>query len=42
VRAELPDPSWVTGVKGGHGFTRQPDDLVAAAVAFVRTLARAS
>jgi predicted alpha/beta-hydrolase family hydrolase len=39
VRAELPDPSWVTGVKGGHGFTRRPDDLVAAALAFVRALA---
>ena len=39
VRAELPDPSWVTVVKGGHGFTRKPDDLVAAAVAFVRSLA---
>jgi predicted alpha/beta-hydrolase family hydrolase len=39
VRAELPDPSWVTVVKGGHGFTRKPDDLVAAALAFVRSLA---
>ena len=38
VRAELTDPSWVTVVKGGHGFTRKPDDLVAAAVAFVRSL----
>ena len=38
VRAELPDPSWVTVVKGGHGFTRNPDDVVAAAVAFVRSL----
>jgi predicted alpha/beta-hydrolase family hydrolase len=38
VRAELPDPSWVTAVKGGHGFTRKPDDVVAAAVAFVRSL----
>jgi predicted alpha/beta-hydrolase family hydrolase len=38
VRAELPDPSWVTVVKGGHGFTRKPDDVVAAAVAFVRSL----
>ena len=39
VRAELPDPSWVSVVKGGHGFTKKPDDLVAAAVAFVRSLA---
>ena len=38
VRAELPEPSWVTVVKGGHGFTRKPDDLVAAALAFVRSL----
>ena len=38
VRAELPDPSWVTVVKGGHGFTKKPDDLVAAAVAFVNAL----
>ena len=38
VRAELPDPSWVTVVKGGHGFTRKPDDVVTAAVAFVRSL----
>ncbi|SDO64302.1 hypothetical protein SAMN04489867_0220 [Pedococcus dokdonensis] len=38
VRAELPDPSWVSVVKGGHGFTRRPDDLVAAAVAFAGSL----
>lgn len=38
VRAELPEPSWVTGVQGGHGFTRKPDDVVAAAVAFVNSL----
>lgn len=38
VRAELPDPSWVTVVQGGHGFTRKPDDVVAAAIAFVRSL----
>lgn len=38
VRAELADPAWVTAVKGGHGFTRRPDDLVGAAVAFVRSL----
>lgn len=39
VRAELPDPSWVSVVKGGHGFTKKPDDLVAAAVVFLRSLA---
>lgn len=38
VRAELPDPSWVSVVKGGHGFTKKPDDLVAAALAFVNSL----
>ncbi len=38
VRAELADPAWVTAVKGGHGFTRTPHDLVAAAVAFVGSL----
>jgi predicted alpha/beta-hydrolase family hydrolase len=38
VRAELPDPSWVSAVRGGHGFTKRPDDLVAASLAFVRSL----
>jgi predicted alpha/beta-hydrolase family hydrolase len=38
VRAELPDPSWVTAVKGGHGFTKRPDDVVAAALAFARSV----
>lgn len=39
VRAELPDPTWVTVARGGHGFTRKPDDVVAAALAFVSSLA---
>jgi predicted alpha/beta-hydrolase family hydrolase len=38
VRAELPDPSWVTVVQGGHGFTKKADDVVAAALAFVNSL----
>ena len=38
VRAELPDPSWVTVARGGHGFTRKPDDVVAAVLAFVGSL----
>jgi predicted alpha/beta-hydrolase family hydrolase len=38
VRAELADPARVTAVRGGHGFTKKPDDLVAAALAFVRSL----
>ena len=38
VRAELPDPAWVTAVQGGHGFTKKPDDVVAAALAFLATL----
>ena len=38
VRDELPDPAWVTAVLGGHGFTRKPDDVVAAALAFLAEL----
>ena len=38
VRAELPEPSWVTVARGGHGFTKKPDDVVAAALAFVTSL----
>ena len=37
VRNELPDPAWVTAVQGGHGFTRKPDDVVAAVLAFLAT-----
>jgi predicted alpha/beta-hydrolase family hydrolase len=39
VRAELPDPSMVTVVRGGHGFTKKPDDVVAAALTFLASLA---
>ncbi len=38
VRGELPDPSWVTAVKGGHGFTAKPDDVVSAVRGFLASL----
>lgn len=39
VRAEVPDPGIVTEVRGAHGFTRAPADVVDAVRAFVRSLA---
>ncbi|QGN57976.1 alpha/beta family hydrolase [Nostocoides sp. HKS02] len=35
VRATVPDPASVVGVKGTHSFGRAPADVVAAAVAFL-------
>jgi predicted alpha/beta-hydrolase family hydrolase len=39
VRAELPDPSWVTAARGAHGFTKKPEDVVSAARDFLTRLA---
>ena len=39
VRAELPDPAYVTGAKGTHSFGRAPADVVAAARSFLDQLA---
>ncbi len=33
VRAHVPDPTIVTEVGGGHGFTKRPSDVVAAVLA---------
>lgn len=38
VRAELPDPAFVTEVAGGHSFPRNPVDVVAAVRDFVDSL----
>lgn len=38
VRAELPDPGWVTAAAGAHSFSKQPDDVVDAARAFLLRL----
>jgi predicted alpha/beta-hydrolase family hydrolase len=35
VRAELPDPAFVTAAKGTHSFGRSPADVIAAARAFL-------
>lgn len=39
VRAELPDPTWVTAAAGAHGFSKQPADVVQATLTFLRSLA---
>jgi predicted alpha/beta-hydrolase family hydrolase len=35
VRAELPDPAWVTAAAGTHSFGRSPSDVVEAARRFL-------
>jgi pimeloyl-ACP methyl ester carboxylesterase len=39
VRAELPDPAYVTEANGTHSFGRAPADVVAAATGFLLGLA---
>jgi len=39
VRAELPDPAYVTEARGTHSFGRAPADVVAAARSFLDQLA---
>lgn len=42
VRAHCPDPATVVAVAGGHGFTRRPDDVLEAVLAFLDVVAGGS
>jgi predicted alpha/beta-hydrolase family hydrolase len=41
VRAHCPDPSTVVEVKGGHGFSRPPADVIRAVLGLLDELAGA-